>query len=65
MEFTNPYLAQQLAKERMKDALCEAEQYHLIQVARGPRKARQGWLNSVGVVLIGLVGFVTGFVAGK
>ena len=38
----NPYPAQWLAEERMKDMLREAEQARLIRAAQGPRKARAG-----------------------
>ena len=52
MYCSNPYLAQRLAEERIKDALREAEQYRLIRRAtRGSRKARP---NAIGVVLKGL-----------
>ena len=36
----NPYLAERLAGERMKDALRKAEQAQLIRAAKGPRKVR-------------------------
>ena len=37
----NPYLAQRLAEERMKDAMRGAEQARLIRMAEGPRKVRE------------------------
>ena len=60
MEFINPYLVQRLAKERVKDALCEAEQARLIRAVKGTRKARKERFNVVGAVLSGLVSFVAG-----
>jgi len=60
MEFINPYLAQRLAEERVKDALREAEQARLIRAAQGPRKARKEWLNVVGTILSGLASSVVG-----
>ena len=60
MEFINPYLAQRLAEERVKDALREAEQARLIRAAQGPRKARKEWFNVVGAVLSGLASSVVG-----
>ena len=38
----NPFLAQQLREERVKDALRNAEQARLIQAAKDLRKS-QGW----------------------
>jgi len=60
MEFVNPYLVQRLAEERVKDALCEAEQARLVRAAKGTQKARKGWFNVAGTVLSGLVSFVAG-----
>ena len=37
----NPFLAQQLQEERVKDALRKAEQARLVQVAKGTRVAEQ------------------------
>ena len=51
----NPYLAQWLAEERMKDMLREAEQARLIRAAQGPRKAR-GWWTSLALMLGALLG---------
>jgi len=53
----NPFLAQEVGKERMEDALREAEQERLIRAAKGPRKAR-GWWTSVALILGSLVGLV-------
>jgi hypothetical protein len=52
--YFNPYEAQLLAKERMKDALREAEQERLIWAAKGPRKSR-GWRLPVALVLSSLL----------
>jgi len=46
----NPYLAQWLREERVKDALRKAEQAPLIRVAKGPRKSRER-LRSVTQIL--------------
>jgi len=51
----DPYLAQRLAEERIKDRLREAEQYRLIRAAQGPRKTR-GWLTPLALMLGSLVG---------
>lgn len=59
MILLNPYLAQQLMEERVKDALRKAEQAKLIRVAKGPRRAR-GWWASVALMLGSLVGFIVG-----
>jgi len=53
----DPYLAQRLAEERVKDRLREAKQYQLIRAAQGPRKAR-GWWRSVVLMLSSLLGLV-------
>ena len=37
----NPFTAQRLAEERMRDALREAEQARLIRAAKGPKKSRR------------------------
>jgi len=50
----NPFLAQQLAEERMKDAMREAEQARLIRAVQGPRKAR-GWRLPVALILSSLL----------
>ena len=38
LEF-NPFAAQRLAEERMKDAMRDAQQARLIRAAKGPRKS--------------------------
>ena len=38
--YFNPFLAQQLAGERVEDALREAEQYRLVRAIRGPGKTK-------------------------
>ncbi len=53
----DPYLAQRLAEEYIKDRLREAEQARLIRAAKGPRKTR-GWWTSVALMLSSLVGLV-------
>ena len=53
----DPYLAQRLAEERIKDRLREAEQYRLIRAAKGPRKT-WGWWTPVALMLGSLVGLV-------
>jgi hypothetical protein len=55
--YFDPYLAQRLAEERIKDRLREAEQYRLIRAAQGPQKAREWW-SSVALVFSSLVGLV-------
>ena len=50
----NPFLAQQLKEERVKDALHEAEQARLIRAAKGPRKV-QGWRLRVALILNSLL----------
>ena len=40
MQF-NPYLAQRVAEERMKDAMRKAQQARLIRAAKGPRKSQR------------------------
>jgi len=55
--YFDPYLAQWLAEERIKDRLREAEQYRLIRAAKGPRKTR-GWWTPVALMLGSLVGLV-------
>jgi hypothetical protein len=52
--YFNLYEAQLLAKERMKDALREAEQERLIGAAKGLRKSR-GWRLPVVLVLSSLL----------
>jgi hypothetical protein len=51
--YLNLYEAQQLATERMKNAMREAEHFRLIQSAKGPRQARK-WRLSAGLILSGL-----------
>ena len=46
----NPFTAQRLAKERMKDALREAEHARLIRAAKGPRRP-QGRRLPVALIL--------------
>ena len=53
----NPFLAQEVGKERMKDALREAEQERLIRAANGPRKPR-GWRPRIVLVLSSLLGLL-------
>ena len=53
----DPYLAQRLAEEYIKDRLREAEQARLIRAAKGARKVR-GWWTSVALMLSSLVGLV-------
>ena len=60
MEFINPYLAQRLAEERMKDALREAEQACLVRAVQGPRKVWKEWFNVVWTILSGLASSVAG-----
>jgi len=43
----NPYLAQQLREERVKDALREAEQVRLIRAARGAEVDDQAVLHGL------------------
>ncbi len=38
-----PYTAQRLAEEQIKDRLREVERYRLIRAAQGPRKAQSRW----------------------
>ena len=53
----NPFLAERLAGERMKDAMREAEQERLIRAAKGPRKVRDQGLPVMFIPssLLGLV----------
>ncbi|MBL7065243.1 MAG: hypothetical protein ISS49_13705 [Anaerolineae bacterium] len=53
----DPYLAQRLAEEHIKDRLREAEQYRLIRAAQIPQKTR-GWWASLALMLGSLVGLV-------
>ena len=53
----NPFLAQEVGKERMKDALREAEQERLIRAANGPRKPR-GWRPRIALMLGSLLGLL-------
>ena len=52
----NPFVAQRMAEEYMKDAMREAEQARLAQVIRDAKKMRRG--IRAGRVWDGLVGFV-------
>jgi len=53
----DPYMAQRLMEERVKDALREAEHARLVRAVQGPRKAR-GWWTPVALILGRLVGIV-------
>ena len=53
----DPYLAQWLAEELIKDRLREAEQYRLVRAAKDPRKTR-GWWTLVSLMLGSLMGLV-------
>ena len=55
--YFDPYLAQRLAEERIKDGLQEAEQERLIRAAKDPRKAR-GWRLPVALVFSSLLSLV-------
>jgi hypothetical protein len=55
--YFDPYLAQRLAEECIKDRLREAEQYRLVRAAQGPRKAWGRW-TSVALMLGSLMGLV-------
>jgi hypothetical protein len=57
MMFFDPYMAQRLAEEYMKERRREAEQYRLIRAAQGPRKAR-GWWTPAALMFGSLVGLV-------
>ena len=48
--YPNPFVAQLVAKECIKDAMRQAEQAHLVREAEGPRKS-WGWLLPMGMVL--------------
>ncbi len=50
----NPFGAQQMARERMKDAMREAEQDRLIRAAKGPRQVRE-WRLPVALILSSLL----------
>ena len=50
----NPCGAQQMARERMKDAMREAEQDRLIRAAKGPRQVRE-WRLPVALILSSLL----------
>jgi hypothetical protein len=52
--YFNTYEAQQIAGERMKDAMREAERDRLIRVARGPRQVRE-WRLPVASILSSLL----------
>jgi len=58
MLWFNPYLAERLAEERMRDATREAERARLIREAKGPRK-KQGWQLMVMSILKGLLAIFT------
>jgi len=53
--YFDPYLAQRLVEERIKDRLRETEEYRLIRAAKGPQKARRWW-PSVALMLSSLLG---------
>jgi hypothetical protein len=53
----DPYLAQRLEEERIKDRLREAKRYRLLRAAQGPWKTR-GWWTPVALMLGSLVGLV-------
>jgi hypothetical protein len=46
----NLYLARQVAGERRKDAVREAEQERLIRAVQGPREARIGRLREASIL---------------
>jgi hypothetical protein len=46
----NPYLAERVGEERIKDALREAEQARLIRAAEGPSKVREWRLPAVSIL---------------
>lgn len=54
----NSWTACRLAKERMKDAMREAEQKRLIRAAKGPRKERK-WRLRVTLTLKSLLAIFT------
>jgi hypothetical protein len=45
--YTNPFVAQLLAEERMRDAIRRNEQARLIQTAKGSRQTRQRRLSTI------------------
>ena len=53
----DPYLAQRLAEECIKDRLREAEQERLIRAAKGSQKVR-GWWTPVALMLGSLVSLI-------
>jgi len=55
--YFDPYLAQRMAEERIKDRLREAEEARLIRTAKSHKKAR-GWWPSLALMLSSLVGLV-------
>jgi hypothetical protein len=52
--YFNPYEAHQVVRERMKDAMREAEQGRLIRAAKGPRQVRE-WQLRVALILSSLL----------
>jgi hypothetical protein len=48
--YLNLYEAQQIARERIKDSMREAEHFRLVRSAKGPRQARE-WRLSAGLIL--------------
>jgi len=54
----NHYEAEQIMKERVKDALRKAEQALLIRAAKGPRESR-GWWWPVTLILTSLLAIFT------
>jgi hypothetical protein len=53
MDF-NPYEGHQMARERMKDTMREAQQGRLIRAAKGPRQVRE-WQLRVALILSSLL----------
>lgn len=54
----NSWTAYRLAKERMKDAMREADQERLLRAAKGPRKGRK-WRLRVTLILKSLLAIFT------
>ena len=55
--YHNPFIAQLVAKERIKDAMRQAEQAHLVREAEGPRKS-WGWPLPMVMALKGTQAFM-------
>ena len=55
--YFDPYMAQRLAEEYMKERRREAEQARLLRAAEGPRKTREWWLPAALIMgaLLGLI----------